>query len=99
MIFFYWEIEVIIHKAAQDPTRLTHEEQALVLAIYFIATLSLSEEECLDLLHDRRYPLLDKFQKAVEDALLLAELVVTSDQLVLQAFMLYLVDSTNPSLM
>jgi len=92
MIFFDWEIEVIIHKAAHNPTGLTREEQALVLAINFIATLSLSEEECLDMLHDKRSHLLDKFQKAVEDSLLIAELAVTSDRLVLQAFILYLVN-------
>lgn len=91
MIFFDWEIEVIIHKASQDRTRLTQGEQALVLAIYFIATLSLSEEECVDLLHEKRSQLLDRFQRAVEDSLLIAELIVTSDRLVLQAFMLYLV--------
>ena len=91
MIFFDWEIGVIIHKASQDPTKLTQGEQALVFAIYFIATLSLSEEECVDLLHDKRPQLLDRFQRAVEGSLLIAELVVTSDRFVLQAFMLYLV--------
>ena len=91
MIFFDWEIEVIIHKASQDPTRLTQGEQALVLAICFIATLSLSEEECVNLLHDKRSQFLDRFQRAVEDSLLIAELIVTSDRFVLQAFMLYLV--------
>ena len=92
MIFFGWEIEIIIHKATKSPTGLTREEQALVLAIYFIATISLSEEECLDMLHDKRSHLLDKFQKAAEDSLLMAELAVTSDRLVLQAFILYLVN-------
>lgn len=91
MIFFDWEIEVIILKASQDPTRLTQGEQALVFAIYFIVTLSLSEEECVDTLHDNRPQLLDRFQRAVEDSLLMAELIVTSDRFVLQAFMLYLV--------
>lgn len=91
MIFFDWEIELIILQASQDPTRLTQGEQALVFAIYFIVTLSLSEEDCIDLLHDKRPQLLDRFQRAVEDFLLIAELVVTSDRLVLQAFMLYLV--------
>ena len=91
MIFFDWEIEIIIHKASQDPARLTQGEQALVLGIYFIATLSLSEEECVNLLHDKRSQLLDRFQRAVEDSLLIAEFIITSDRFVLQAFMLYLV--------
>ena len=91
MTFFDWEIETIILKASQDPTRLTQGEQALVFAIYFIVTLSLLEEECVNILHDKRPQILDRFQKAVEESLLIAELVVTSDRLVLQAFMLYLV--------
>lgn len=91
MIFFDWEVEVIIHKASQDPTKLTQGEQALVFAVYFIAILSLSEEECIDLLNDKRSQLLDKFQSAVERSLLIAEFLVTSDRLVLQAFLLYLV--------
>ncbi len=91
MIFFDWEIEVIIHRASQNPARLTQGEQALVFAIYFIATLSLSEEECNDLLHDKQSQLLDRFQTAVEGSLLIANLVATSDRFILQAFMLYLV--------
>lgn len=95
MIFFDWETEVIIAKAAQRPTELREGEQALAFGIYFIATLSLSERECLDILHVQRSYLLDKFQKAVEDSLLIAELLVTSDRLVLQAFMLYLLAMRN----
>lgn len=91
MIFFDWETEVIVRKASQDPTGLTQGEQALIFAIYFISTLSLSDEESVNLLHDSRSQLLDRFQKAVESSLLIAEFVVTSDRLVLQAFMLYLV--------
>lgn len=91
MIFFDWEIEAIIHKASYDPTSLTPGEQALVFAIYFIATLSLSEDQCIDLLHSNRIQLLETFQKAVEESLVIAEFVVTSDRFVLQAFMLYLV--------
>lgn len=46
-IFFDWEIEIIMHRVAQDQTRLTRGEQALVFAVYFIATMSLSEGECV----------------------------------------------------
>jgi hypothetical protein len=91
MIFFDWEIEVVIQKASYDLASLTPGEQALVFAIYFIATLSLSEEQCINLLHNNRPQLLETFQKAVEESLVIAEFVVTSDRFVLQAFMLYLV--------
>lgn len=90
-IFFDWEIEVIIRKASQDPSGLAPGEQALVLAICFIATLSLSETECVNTLHEKQPQVLEKFQRAVESSLLIAGLIVTSDRMVLQAFMLYLV--------
>lgn len=91
MVFFDWEVEVLSQQACQNWAGLAPGEQALVLAVCFIATLSLSETECVNMLHDKQPQLLDKFQGAVENALLIAELTMTSDRLVLQAFMLYLV--------
>jgi hypothetical protein len=90
MIFFDWEVEAIVRKASQDPSRLPRGEQALVLAICFISTLSLSEEECVGSLQDKKSQLLDRFQRAVEGSLLIAEFLITSDRFVLQAFILYL---------
>ena len=98
MIFFDWEIEPIIHKASKGPSELTLGEQALVFAICFIATLSMSEENCLHTLHDQQPRLLNKFQEVVERSLMNADFVVTSDRLVLQAFMLYLVGSLQNSI-
>ena len=91
MIFFDWETESIVHRASKSPNDLALGEQALVFAICFIATLSMSEEKCIETLHDKQSQVLNKFQDAVERSLMIAELVVTSDRLVLQAFMLYLV--------
>jgi hypothetical protein len=90
MIFFDWEIELIIQRAAKDLTTLTHGEQAMVSAIVFIATMSLSEDQCLDLLREKKFLALARFQRVVESSLLVADFVVTSDRFVLQAFMLYL---------
>jgi hypothetical protein len=92
MIFFDWEVEIIIRRASHDPAMLTPGDQALVLAIYFITTLSLSEEQCVEQLHCNRIQLLERYQQAVEQSLLTAEFLVTSDRVVLQAFMLYLVN-------
>ncbi|GAB7354459.1 hypothetical protein MBLNU459_g4942t2 [Dothideomycetes sp. NU459] len=94
-IFFDWEIELIVQKAFYDPTKLTSGERALVFAIYFIATLSLTEEQCIDLVNDHKSQLLGKFQNAVEESLLIAEFIVTSDRLVLQSLMLYLLVMRN----
>ena len=91
MIFFDWEIEPIVLRAAKDANALTHGEQVLVFAILLIAIMSLSEEQCLDMLHEKRSQALTRFQEAVESSLLVADFIATSDRLVLQAFMLYLV--------
>jgi hypothetical protein len=90
MIFFDWEIELIILRASKDLTSLTDGEQALVFAVLLIATISLSDDQCLNLLHEKRAKTLARFQSAVEGALIVADFTVTSDRFVLQAFMLYL---------
>ena len=90
-IFFKWEIEPIIQAAREDPSSLSKGEQALVFAIAFIATLSISDEDCANLLSGDKQDRLFEFQKCVEDALLLAEFATTSDTRTLQAFVLYLV--------
>lgn len=95
MIFFDWEVELIVQRASREAVSLTHGDQSLMIAILLIATASLSEEECIDLLHEKKFVALAKFQEAVEIALLAADFIVTSDCVVLQAFMLYLVHSVN----
>lgn len=95
MIFFDWEIESLVMRASKSMTSLTHGEQALVLAILLITTMSLSEEQCVDLLHEKRLQALARFQKATEDSLIIADFVATSDRLVLQALILYLVSFTR----
>jgi hypothetical protein len=91
-LFFDWEKEHVLLKAADNPQALTKAEQAFSFAVYFISILSLSEEECRHILGDSgKPPLLADFQSCVETALLAAGLITTSDLLVLQAFLLYLV--------
>ena len=94
-IFFDWEVDVVVHKASNDPAALTHPERALISAICFIATISLPEDQCTSLLRYSKHELLTKFQDATERSLVISEFTVSSDRLVLQAFMLYLVSSTR----
>ncbi|KAK8036214.1 Zn2/Cys6 DNA-binding protein [Apiospora rasikravindrae] len=89
-IFFRWEVEPIIQKAHKGVSSLSNEERALVSAIVFISVSSLSGDECTKLLHDGKPQLMEKYQKAVENALLLADYASTTHRLTLQAFMLYL---------
>jgi len=45
----------MIHEAARDPAGLSHGQQALCFAIYFLATLSLSDRE-YEAMNDRLSP-------------------------------------------
>ena len=93
-VFFDWDKEPVLQKAASDPASLSQGQQALCFAVYFIAALSLSDEECkakLDSLS--RQALLKDFQSSVETALVAANYASTSDLLVLQAFILYMVSN------
>lgn len=90
-IFFDWEVEPLMRKGAKEPNTLTQGEQSVVFAIYFVAILSISEEECATVLYDRKPQLLERFQRAAEDALISSQFITTTDIRVLQAFMLYLV--------
>lgn len=91
-LFFDWDKSPLLQKAAENPQALSKAEQAFSFAVYFITVLSLSNTECEDILGDsRRAQLLDDFQSSVETALLAAGFTTTSDLLVLQAFLLYMV--------
>lgn len=91
-LFFDWDKEGLFRKAGDQPQSLSKAEQAFAFAVYFITILSLSDVECKDVMSEpNRLELLDDFQHYVETALLAAGFVATSDLLVLQAFLIYLV--------
>jgi hypothetical protein len=92
-IFFDWEVVPVIEKAQKYALALSVEEQALVNGIRFIATLSLSREECQGILSESKHELLLHCQRSLEHALTKAEYTETTDKRVLQAFMLYIVSS------
>jgi len=91
-LFFDWEKAPILQKAAKDPQTLLKGEQAFSFAIYFITILSLTEKECDKIIGDsKKSQLLDDFQSYIETALVTAGYITTSDLLVLQALLIYLV--------
>lgn len=91
-LFFDWAKAPLLQKAADNPQALSKGEQAFCFAVYFITVLSLTNEECEDIMNEsRKSQLLDSLQSFVETALLTVGFVATSDLLVLQAFLLYLV--------
>lgn len=90
-MFFDWEVEPLIHKAAEGFLSLSNGEQSLICAITFITTLSLSQNECTTHLLDEKARLLNRYQQCVEGSLIISDFTTTSDLSTLQAFMLYLV--------
>jgi hypothetical protein len=92
-IFFDWEIAPIIQKARERASALSIEEEALVNGIRFVATLTLSDEECQSSLSESRHQLLQQCQRSTEFALTKTEYSETTDKRVLQAFMLYIVSA------
>ena len=91
-IFFDWDKEPILHRVVSDPTGLSAGQQALCFAIYFIAAMSLSDEECKAKLKcQTKSLLLDDLQSHTETGLMAAKYASTGEVLVLQAYVLYLV--------
>jgi hypothetical protein len=87
-LFFDWEKQPLLQKAADNPQVLSKAEQAFSFADYFITILCLSDEECEDIMGDSGSPqLLDGFQISVESALLAAGFIATSALVVLQVFL------------
>lgn len=64
---------------------------ALKFAIYYIATTSLTPDECLQRLSEEKAVLLPRFRSSTELALARADFVNTEDMSTLQALVLYLV--------
>lgn len=90
-IFFDWEIEPFVQKAAQKSPSLPKGHRALMFAIQFIAALSLDDGECMLLFGDHKPQVLNKFQMDLEDALVLAEYTSTKQKSTLQALIIYCV--------
>lgn len=91
-VFFDWDVEPLMQKATVDPETLSGGQQSLCFAIYFAALMSLSDEECKEMLNcSTRSSLLDNFQSYIENALMASNYASTSDILVLQALLLYVV--------
>lgn len=92
MVFFNWAKEPILRHAARDPAGLSSSEHAFCFSIYAMATLSMTEQECEAIFVERsKSSMLDKYQSALETALVVNNYASTSNILVLQALVLYLV--------
>lgn len=69
---------------------LDKNTEALLFAIYYATTISLSDEQCLSLLGVSRQAATEKYRFAVEQALARADLLNTHSMVLLQAAVLFL---------
>lgn len=70
---------------------------ALSSAICYVATCSLSETQCRDMFQTSKAAVVAQYRRACETSLDRADILVTGDITVLQAFVLHLVSSDVPS--
>lgn len=67
--------------------------EALMFAIYAMATVAMTDEACMKLFGEERFVVLQRFQADTRQALQNAEYLRSSDLVVLQAFVLLLVST------
>lgn len=80
-----------ILEATADLGRVSKAMEALLFGIYLIAVLSMEDAECQSTLHQSKAAALDRFRIGAQEALRAAGILRTSDMMVLQAFVLFLV--------
>ena len=80
-----------IVEATADLGHVSKAMEALLFGIYLIATLSMEDAECQSALQHSKPIALDRFRTGSQEALRAAGILKTSDLMVLQAFVLFLV--------
>ncbi|KAI1752663.1 fungal-specific transcription factor domain-containing protein [Xylaria castorea] len=81
----------IIKELRSDMSTMTPSVEALVFAIYFAAITSMQEDEVVTNFATEKRQLVARFRFATEQALSRASCVTTSELVVLQAFVLFLI--------
>lgn len=84
-------VQQSILEASADLENISKATEALMFSIYCIATVSLTESECQTKFGEARETLLARCQTGAVQALRRADLLKTSDIVILQAFILFLV--------
>ena len=79
-----------------EDTTITPAQEALKFAVFFTAVNSLDEQECLERFNLTKGAIGSRFQLAAEVFLSRAGLMISTDLMGLQAFVIYLVSSRSP---
>jgi len=90
-LFHAPSVQQLILEAAENLVVASKPVEALMFAIYTCAITSLSNEECENMVGESKSTLLARYQSTAQQSLIAAEFLRTSDLVVLQAFVLYLV--------
>lgn len=92
-----------VQKLFMDPIAFTLSKnnsaegtEALIFSVYSCAVLSLENAECESMFGEKRSTLLAKYQLGTKQALIRAGFLKSSDLIVLQAFVLFLVSFSIP---
>lgn len=78
-------------EAAANPSKMPKPLEALLFSIYYIAVMSMTDEQVRDTFKEEKPRLMSKYHRGTQQALVNAGFMRTSDLVVLQAFLLYLV--------
>lgn len=83
--------KIILMNAASSLDRVSKPAEALLFAIYFGAVISLTPEQCQQLLDEDKQALVKKYRFATEQALARADFLNSSSLMCLQAFSFFLI--------
>ncbi|THX40346.1 hypothetical protein D6D10_03572 [Aureobasidium pullulans] len=84
-------IEPTVLASASHLANLSKSFEALLFAIYYGATTSLSEEDCINKLGEEKGLLLSRYRFGVEQALARANFLTTEEMMVVQAIVIFLI--------
>lgn len=86
-------IQGALIEAAANPAKIAKPLEALMFSIYFIAIISMTENEVRETFQDDKNRLLSKYHHGTQQALINAGFMRSPDLVVLQAYVMYLVYS------
>jgi Fungal specific transcription factor domain len=81
----------LIEMVSQQPTRASKAQECLLFSIYYFAVFTMTEEDCMRGFGQSRTTLMSKYQNAFRQALINASWLKTTEILVMQAFVLFLI--------
>ena len=90
-IFHAPSVQRLVLENSGNIQQMPRNVEALMFAIYSCAVTSSSEEECESMHGESRSTLTQRYRKGAEEALFRVNVLKTSDLMVLQAFILFLV--------